>query len=156
MDGVFLTRHGYEDFKKEHEHLTKVRRREISKAIEKARDMGDIRENAEYHAAKEEQASTERRIADLENIISRTRIIDSENIDKDKAFLGAKLKVQCLDDNEQEEYILVSEAEADFEKNKISVVSPLGKALLGHKKGDVVQVKIPAGIVKYKILGITR
>jgi len=156
MDEVFLTRHGYEDFKKEHEHLTKVRRREISKAIEKARELGDLRENAEYQAAKEAQASTERRIAELENIISRTRIVDSEDIDKDKALLGAKIKIQCLDDKEKEEYTLVSEAEADFDKNKISTVSPLGKALLGHKKGDVVQVKIPAGIVKYKILEITR
>ncbi|MCM8812646.1 MAG: transcription elongation factor GreA [Candidatus Omnitrophica bacterium] len=153
---IFLTRQGYEEKKKEYEHLTRFRRRELADAIEKARLLGDLRENAEYHAAKEAQAHNERRIAELENIISRARIVESENVDADKALIGATVKLRCLDDGELEEYTLVSEAEADFSRNKLSVSSPLGKGLVGHKKGAVVEVRVPAGVVKYEILEITR
>ncbi len=153
---VFLTREGYDELKKEYDHLIRVRRREFSKAIEQARAHGDLRENAEYHAAKEAQGLNEKRIAELGEILSHTRIVENENIDKDKALLGAKVKVRTAHDNEVDEYILVSEAEADFDKNKISVSSPLGKGLLGHKEGDVIQVKIPAGIITVEILQISR
>lgn len=156
QEDVFLTREGYDELKKEYDHLTRVRRREFSKAIEHARALGDLRENAEYQAAKEAQGLNEKRIAELEGILSHTRIVEDENIDKDKALLGAKVKVRTAHDNEVDEYTLVSEAEADFDKNKISVTSPLGKGLLGHKEGDVIQVKIPAGIITVEILRISR
>lgn len=153
---MFLTREGFDQLKKEHEKLIRVKRREISNAIEKARALGDLRENAEYQAAKEAQSLNEKRIAELEDMIARGRIIDDEKIDKDKALLGAKVKIRVVNDNETEEYTLVSEAEADFSQNKISVSSPLGKGILGYKKGDVVQVKIPAGMMTIEILEISR
>ncbi|MCP4650723.1 MAG: transcription elongation factor GreA [PVC group bacterium] len=153
---VFLTRDGYEKLKKEYEHLKKVKRPEISRAIEKAREFGDLKENAEYHAAKEAMGMSEARISELEDIISRGRIVDDENIDKDKVLLGATVKIRDVADNEIEEYMLVSEAEADFSQNKISTASPLGQGILGHKKGDIVQVKIPAGMMTIEILEITR
>jgi len=153
---VFLTRDGYEGLKKKYEHMKGARRREISLAIEKARAMGDLRENAEYQAAKEAQALNEARVAELEGLISHARIIDNENIDSDKALLGAIVKIRMAADNEIEEYMLVSEAEADFSKNKISITSPLGQGLLGHKTGDVVQVKIPSGVITLEILEIKR
>ena len=156
MADVFLTRGGYEDLKKEYENLVKKKRRTISAAIEKARELGDLRENAEYHAAKEAQSLNEARIAELENMLSQARIIDDENIDKDKVLLGANVKIRVVNDNEIEEYFLVSEAEADFNKNKISVTSPLGKGMLGHKVGDVVEVKIPTGTLTVEILEIKR
>ena len=156
MQDVFLTKDGYDTLKKEYDDLKKGKRREISAAIEKARALGDLKENAEYHAAKEAMSFNERRIAELEATLSHARIIDNENIDKDKVLIGATVKIRVVSDNEIEEYLLVSEAEADFSKNKISVTSPLGKGILGHKVGDVVQVKIPAGMMTIEVLEINR
>ena len=156
LGDIFLTRQGYEDKKKEYNYLKTVKRKQISDAIEKARALGDLKENAEYHAAKEAAAHNERKIAELENIISRARILDDENIDADKILIGATVSLECLDDGEQEKYTLVCEQESDFSKNKISVTSPIGKALIGHKKGDTIQVNVPAGIIKYKILDVSR
>ena len=156
MADTFLTREGYEKLKKEYDELTNKKRRDLSAAIEKARALGDLRENAEYQAAKEAQALNETRISELENMISSARILDEEDIDKDKAFLGARVKILVAGDNEVEEYTLVSEAESDFSKNKISVSSPLGKGMLGHKVGDILQIKVPAGMMTVKILEINR
>jgi transcription elongation factor GreA len=156
MGDVFLTREGYEELKKEHEFLVKKKRQEISKAIGHARELGDLKENAEYHAAKEAQSLNEARITELEDTLSRVRILDNENIDKDKVLLGAKVKIKVVTDNEIEEYTIVSEAEADFSRNKISVSSPLGKGMVGHKVGDVIQVKVPNGFMTIEILEISR
>ncbi|MCG2712060.1 MAG: transcription elongation factor GreA [Candidatus Omnitrophica bacterium] len=156
MKNVFLTREGYDTLKKEYELLKKGKRREISDAIEKARALGDLKENAEYHAAKEAMSLNERRVSELEATLSHARIIDNENIDKYKVLIGATVKIRVISDNEIEEYMLVSEAEADFSKNKISVTSPLGQGILGHKAGDVVQVKTPAGMMSIEILEIKR
>ncbi len=152
---IFLTRQGFDELKKKCEML-KIKRQELSGTIKKARELGDLKENAEYHAAKETQGLAEARINEIENILSKGRIIDDERIDKDKVLIGAKIKIRVVNDNEIEEYMLVSDAEADFSKNKISITSPLGKGILGHKVGDVVQVKIPAGFMIIEILGITR
>lgn len=154
--GVFLTRPGYEKLKKEYEQLKKIQRSKISKAIEKARALGDLRENAEYQSAKEAQSLNEKKIAELEHVLSRARFMDTEDIDISKILLGAKVKLNCLDDNGIEEYMLVSEAEADTSQNKISITSPIGQGLLGHEQGDIVEVTVPAGKIKYKILDITR
>ena len=156
MKDVFLTKDGHDKLTKEYEQLKSGKRREISAAIETARALGDLKENAEYHAAKEAMSFNERRIAELEAILGHARIIDGENIDKDKVLIGAKVKIRVVNDNEIEEYLLVSEAEADFNENKIAVTSPLGQGILGHKVGDVVQVKIPAGMMTIEILEITR
>jgi len=155
-DDVYLTREGYEKLREELEYLKGTRRRELSKAIEKARSHGDISENAEYDAAKEAQGLNEKRIAELEGKLSHTRMIDGENIPKDEARVGATVKLKDLNTGEEIAYILVSEAEADFSENKISITSLVGKALLGRKEKDEVQIKIPAGILKYKVVKISR
>ena len=156
MDDVYLTREGYEKLMHELQHLKTVKRREISKAIGAARELGDISENAEYDAAKENQAHNEKKIAELGDKLSRARIIEHENIPKDRALIGATLKLKDLDTEEELQYTLVSEVESDFEQNKISITSPVGKALLNHKKNDVVEINVPAGALKYKILDISR
>lgn len=153
---VYLTREGYEKLRKELEHLKTVRRRELSKEISKARAHGDISENAEYDAAKEAQAFNEKRIAELENKLGRARIIDDENISKDEVCIGATVKLKDLDSGEALQYTLVSEVEADYSRGKISTTSPVGKGLLGHKENETVEISIPAGMLRYKILKILR
>ena len=153
---VYLSHKGYEKLKKELERLKKVERRALSKEIAVARGHGDLRENAEYKAAKEAQALNEKRIAELEMKLTNTEIIDDSKISKDEILVGATAKLRDLDTKEEQEYTLVSEVEADFSQGKISITSPIGKGLLGHKKNDVVKIEVPAGILKYKVLKITR
>ncbi len=153
---LYLTREGYEKLVEELDNLRNVRRREISKAIAEARAHGDISENAEYDAAKDAQAQNEKRIADLEHKLSSAKILDDSNMPKDEVLIGATVKLQDVDSKEEMEYTLVSEEEADYEKNKISTSSPVGSSLLGHKVNDVVQIKIPAGTLNYKVLKISR
>lgn len=156
MDEIYLTRKGYENLCEELERLRNVKRREITKAIAEARAQGDLSENAEYDAAKEAQAQNEIKIVEIENKLSRARIIDEENMSKEEALIGATVCIEDLDSGEKLEYTLVSAEEADYNQNKISVSSPVGGGLLGHKKNDIVEIKIPAGILKYKILKISR
>ncbi len=156
MKEIYLTRAGYQKLIEELETLKNVKRRKISKEIGEARSHGDIGENAEYDAAKEAQGLNEQRIAGLELKLSYARIIDDENIAKDRVLIGAKLKLLDLESNEELEYMLVSEEEADFDQGKISFSSPVGSALMNHKENDIVEIKIPAGILKYKILKISR
>ncbi|MFA5115557.1 MAG: transcription elongation factor GreA [Candidatus Omnitrophota bacterium] len=156
MDDIYLTQGGYEKLIQELEYLRNVKRKKISEAIAQARAQGDISENAEYDAAKDAQALNEQRISELEDKLARARIIDNEDIDSDEALLGAKVKLKDLDTEEEIEYLLVSELEADYDSGKISVTSPVGKGLLGHKKGEEVEIKIPAGVLRYKILEVTR
>ncbi len=152
---IHLTPEGHEKLTKKLEHLKGARRRELSKAIGVARAHGDISENAEYDAAKEAQGMNEKKIAELEIKLAGAEIL-SDNISKDEALIGATLKLKDMDSGEEFEYILVSELEADFSQNKISINSPIGKGLLGHKKNKVVKITVPAGILKYKILKISR
>ncbi len=156
MGDVYLTRQGYEKLREELESLKTVRRRELSKEIEKARAHGDLSENAEYDAAKEAQALNEKRIAELEDKLARARILDDEDIPQDEVLIGATVRLKDLDSKDVLEYTLVSEVEADFSQGKISVTSPVGKGLLGHKENETVEIKIPAGILRYKILKISR
>lgn len=153
---IYLTRAGYEKLTEELERLKTVKRREFSRAIGEARAHGDISENAEYDAAKDAQAMNEKRIAELESKLAQARILDDENIPKDEVLIGATVKLEDLDTQEELEYTFVSEVEADYTQNKISVVSPVGKGLLGRKLGEVVQIKIPAGTLRYKIINISR
>jgi len=156
MERVHLTREGYEKLIHDLEYLKKIKRKEISKAIEHARSLGDLRENAEYHAAKEAMANNEKKINELEEKLSRAEIIDRSKLSTDKAYLGTKLKILDLDTKEEIEYLLVGQDEADPLSGLISITSPVGKALLGHKEGDELSVDVPAGILRYKIIKISR
>ncbi|MFB3919917.1 MAG: transcription elongation factor GreA [Candidatus Velamenicoccus archaeovorus] len=156
MEDVFLTQKGYEQLREELEFLKTTKRREISQAIAKARAMGDLSENAEYDAAKEAQGHLEKRIVELEDKLSRARIIENENIPTDKVYIGACVKLRDEDTKEESAYTLVSPAEADYTQNKLSIESPIGKALLGRKAGEIVEIQVPAGILKYKIIEISR
>ena len=156
MERVYLTREGYEKLRKELEHLKTVRRRELSRAIGEARSHGDISENAEYDAAKEAQGLNEKKIAELEEKLGSAQILDGASIPKDAALIGATVKLKDMSSGEELEYTLVSEPEADYAQGKISISSPVGKSLLNHKKNDTVEIKVPAGVLKYKILKISR
>ncbi|MBL7157025.1 MAG: transcription elongation factor GreA [Candidatus Omnitrophica bacterium] len=156
MSDIYLTPEGYEKIRKELERLKGPKRRELSKAIGKARDYGDISENAEYDAAKDAQGHNEARIAKLEEKLARGQIIDDSKIAKDEALIGATVKLKDMATKEEVDYTLVSELEADIMEGKISVTSPIGQGLLGHKKNEVVEISVPAGKIKYKILKISR
>ena len=156
MEDVYLTREGYEKLMQELEYLKTVKRRELSKAMGVAIDHGDISENAEYDATKEAQGLNEKKIAELEGKLACAKIIEDENIPKDQVLIGAIVKLKDLDTEEEMEYTFVSELEADYSQGKISVTSPIGKGLLGHKEKETVEISIPAGTLKYKILKISR
>ncbi len=153
---IYLSREGYEKMCNELDHLKNVRRKELSRAIEHARQQGDLSENAEYDSAKDAQALNEKRIAELEDKLCRARIIENEDISADEARIGATVKLKDLDSGEEFSYTLVAEEEADYDQNKISISSPVGKALLGHKAGDQVEIKAPARALCYQIMDITR
>ena len=152
----YLTREGYEKLRKELDYLKNTKRRELSKAIGQARAHGDISENAEYDAAKEAQGLNEKKIAELQATLATAQILDDEFMSKDEVLIGATVKLKDLKSQEEVEYRLVSEDEADYSENKISVSSPVGGALLNHKVGVTVEINVPAGILKYKILKISR
>jgi len=151
-----LTQEGYEKLRKELDFLQTTKRQEVIQAIAVARAHGDLKENAEYDAAKNEQAFLEKRIADLDDILSDSVIIDETDIDTSKVYLGAK--VTLLDKKRKKEvlYMLVSQAEANFADGKISADSPVGAALLGKGEGDDVEISIPAGVLQYTVLKIAR
>jgi transcription elongation factor GreA len=155
MERVYLTRAGYEKLVEELENLIKVKRREISQAIEHARSLGDLKENAEYHSAKEAMAKNEARISELEDKLSRVEIIEESEVNSDKAYIGVKLTLLDLDSDAEIEYTLVGQDEADAVAGLISVTSPVGKALLGRGRDEIVEIKVPAGTLKYKIIKIS-
>ncbi len=156
MADIYLTEEGYQKLVKDLEHLKTVKRRQLSKAIGVARDHGDISENAEYDAAKEEQAFNEKKIAKLEANLACVCILNNEEMPKDRILIGATVELEDLDTEEKLAYMLVSEVEADYKQGKISVSSPVGKGLISHKEGETVEIKIPAGILRYKVLKISR
>jgi len=156
MGIIYLSCEAYDKLQKDLKQLKTVKRRQLSKEIEKARDHGDISENAEYDAAKEAQGLNEKRIAELEEKLSQSQILEDADIPKDEALLGATIILKDMGSGEKIDYKLVSDLEADFAKGKISVSSPVGKGLLGHKKNEIVEINVPAGVLKYKIVKITR
>ena len=153
---MYMTLEGYQKLEAELNHLIKVRRREVADKLETARSMGDLRENAEYDAAKEEKVMLEQKIGEISGKLSSAQILDNMDIPADQAFIGATVLLKELDTGEKVEYMLVSEAEADFFENKISIESPVGKGLLGHREGDSVKIQVPKGTIRYKILKISR
>ena len=156
MADVYLTREGHRKLMDELGYLKTVKRRQLSEAIGQARAHGDISENAEYDAAKDAQGMNEKRVAELEEKLAHCHILDDSAMSKDEVLIGATVKTKDMATDEELEYMLVSEIEADYEHNKISVTSPVGKGLLGYKVGEVAEIKIPAGTLKYKIIKISR
>ena len=156
MASVFLTKESYDKLKADLQQLKSVGRAEAGAALADAREKGDLSENAEYDAAKEEQAKLEKRIAQLEMALSDVRILDEKEIDDSKVSILTTVKVKNLKANKEFIYKMVSEIEADFKTGKLSVISPIGKGLLGHKKGDKVMIQTPAGVMEYQVLDIKK
>jgi transcription elongation factor GreA len=150
----YLSREGYEKLDEELRDLKIRGRKEIAQAISEARAKGDLSENAEYDAAKEEQGKLETRISELENALANARILDEDDINTDKAYLLSTVTIYNHNVGKEVKYQLVSKDEADFKKNKISVSSPIGEAILGKEIGDTVEVKVPAGKLKLEIKNI--
>jgi transcription elongation factor GreA len=151
---VILTSEGYEKLKQEIEELSTVKRREVAERIRVAREFGDIAENAEYDDAKNEQMLLEHRIATLEERLRDARVISKKDVAKDVVSIGSKVKLRDVAARETVEYHIVGSAEANPAQNKLSNESPVGKAIIGKKKGETVEVSAPRGTLKYKILEI--
>jgi len=156
MKDIHVTRVGEMKIRDELKQLKEVRRPQILHDLNEARRKGDLSENAEYTAAREEQRLNEARIHQLEIMVRNVRIIDDSRIPSDKAYIGARVDLEDLDTGEELHYILVNEVEADFKARKISTVSPIGKTLLGKGIGDIAEITIPKGILKYKVTKISR
>ena len=156
MKDIHVTRVGEMKIRDELKQLKEVRRPQILHDLVEARRKGDLSENAEYTAAREEQRLNESRIHQLEVMVRNVRIIDDSRIPDDKAYIGARVDLEDLDTGEELHYILVNEVEADFTARKISTVSPIGKTLLGKSIGDIVEITVPKGILIYKITKISR
>ena len=154
MDQIPVTTQGFAALKKELEKLKTVDRPEIIKAIEVARAHGDLSENAEYHAAKERQSFIEGRIGELSYKIGKAKVIDPNSVPKDVIRFASRVLVENLDTEEEQEYMIVGEDEADIKKGKISVTSPLGSALIGKELGEEAIVQAPGGKRVYEVVDI--
>jgi transcription elongation factor GreA len=151
---VLLTPEGYEKLKQEIEYLSNDKRREVADRIRVAREFGDISENAEYDDAKNEQAMLEHKIAQLEDRLAAARVIETGDVDLSVVSIGAKVRLKDVDANQTVEYWIVGSAEANPAESKLSNESPVGKAIIGKKKGETVEVSAPRGSLKFKILDI--
>ena len=154
MKEVILTREGYDKLKQEIEYLSTEKRREVAERIRVAREFGDIAENSEYDDAKNEQAMLEHRIALLEERLLAARVISKGEVSKDTVSIGSRVRLRDVDAKETVEYHIVGSAEANPAEHRLSNESPVGKAIMGHKKGETVEVPTPRGSLKYKILEI--
>ena len=153
---VLVTQEGYDNLEKELEYLKTEKRTEIAERIKVALGFGDLSENSEYDEAKNAQASNEIKIAELENKIRYARIIDESEIDTKAVQVGNKVKILDMEYDEELEYTIVGSTEVDLSQNKISNESPIGSALLGAKKNQVIEAQTPAGVAKYKVLAIKK
>ena len=153
---VVLTYDGLKKMEEELENLKTVRRKDVAEKIKEARGQGDLSENAEYDAAKEEQAEIEARIVVLEKMLRNAEVIDDDEVSSEVISVGSKVKLFDMEFDEEIEYIIVGSAEADPMNGKISNESPVGLGLLGHKVGEVVTVEAPAGSVEFKVLEINK
>ena len=154
-EDIYLTREFFHKLHDEFERLKKESLR-ISKEIETARLQGDLSENAEYDAAKEAQAYNAARRSDLEDKLARAKIIEDQDIPSDKIYIGAIATLKDMDTDEEMRYMLVSAEESSYEDNKISILSPIGKSLLGHGEGEELEIEVPAGALKYRVLKVER
>ena len=152
----YYTEEGLKELRDKLDHLKDIERPRASQAIGEARDKGDLSENAEYDAAKEAQGMLEMEISKLEETLSNARIIDESKLDSSKVLVHSKVKIKNLTNSATMEYMLVAQSEANLAQGKISVDSPIGKGLLGKKLGDIAEIEIPNGNVKFEILEISR
>lgn len=153
---AYYTEEGLKKLMDELHHMRSVERPHLSQQIADARDKGDLSENAEYHAAKEEQGLLEARIAKLEEVVANARVIDSSQMDTSKAYIHTTVKVIQVGSGTERSFTLVAESESDIKTGKISVSSPIGKGLLGKAVGEVAEVTTPAGTTRFKVIGISR
>lgn len=149
-----ITKEGFDKVQEELDHLIKVEREELKTTIAEARELGDLKENAEYHAAKEKQAQVEGRIAQLQGIIATSQVINPSEIQSDKIVFGATVTILNVETDESVTYKLVGESESDMKQGKVSYNSPLGKALIGKEEGDSVIVRAPKGDIEYEVENI--
>lgn len=152
----YYTAEGFKKLKDELAFLEQVERPRVSQEIADARDKGDLSENAEYHAAKEEQSLLETKIAKLKNVVANARIIDESKLDTSKILIHSIVKIKNLTNNMEFSYTLVAYSESNIRQGKLSVNSPIGKGLLGKKVNDIVEIQVPNGIMKFEILEISR
>lgn len=152
----YYTAEGLKKLRDELQHLKDVERVKASKAIAEARDKGDLSENAEYDAAKEAQGMLEMRISKLEDTLAGARLIDESQLDTSKALVLSNVKIKNQTNGMELNYLLVADGEADLAAGKISVNSPIGKGLLGKSVGDIAEIQVPNGVIKFEILEITR
>ena len=153
---LILTRQGFRRIEEELEKLTTVRRHEVAEHIRDAKAFGTIEESAEYETAKNEQAFVEGRILELKNILQAARIVEDSDAPTNEVGIGSVVTVKDLEMDEQWDYTIVGSVEADPDEDRISNESPIGQALIGRKVGDVVDIKIPAGVARYEIMAIRR
>ncbi|MBS9774115.1 MAG: transcription elongation factor GreA [Tenacibaculum sp.] len=152
----YYTEEGLKKLKDELAYLEQVERPRVSQEIADARDKGDLSENAEYHAAKEEQSLLETKIAKLKSVVSNARVIDESQLDISKVLIHSIVKIKNLTNNMEFTYTLVADSESDVRNGKLSVNSPIGKGLLGKKVGDTAEIQVPSGLMKFEILEISR
>jgi len=153
-DRIPMTRDGYEKVKAELAHLHDVKMLEVTKRVAAARDLGDLSENAEYHAAREDQGLLQAQIDLLRSKLAKAYIVDPNQLPKDTVVFGAKVKVMDLDMDEEETFELVGPGQDDPDKNRILTTSPIGQGLLGKKKGEVAEIEVPRGTIRFKVLEI--
>ena len=157
MDNVsYYTKEGLKKIKDELNHLRDIERPKASNAIAEARDKGDLSENAEYDAAKEAQGMLEMKISKMEGVVSNARLINESQLDLSKVLVLSKVTIKNLNNQMEMNYTLVAESEADLKSKKISVNSPIGKGLLGKKVGEIAEVNVPSGTLKFEIISINR
>ena len=156
MNQAILTREGFEKLRLELQHLKTKKRVEVAKQLETARAHGDLRENAEYDAAKNEKFQLESRIRTLEEKLATAKVVEIKNAPTDKVYFGTVVDLKNKKTGDVVTFQFVADDEADISKGKISINSPIGKSLLGHQKGETVEVRVPVGVVPYEILKISR
>jgi transcription elongation factor GreA len=150
-----ISREGYEKLKADLDRMQNGEMIEMAKRIAAARDMGDLSENAEYHAAREDQGMLQARIDALKDKLARANIVDRANLPNDAVVFGAQVRVKDLDTDEEETYVLVGPGEEDYDQNKILTTSPIGQGLLGKKVNEIAEIKVPRGKMRYQVLEIS-
>jgi len=154
-DRIPMTREGYDKLKAELDRMRNVEMIEVTKRVAAARDMGDLSENAEYHAAREDQGMLEARIRDLSDRLAHAVIVDMSSLPKDMVAFGSRVKVMDLDIDEEETFELVGPGQENPDKGRILTTSPIGQGLIGRKKGEEVEIQVPRGTIRFKILEIS-
>lgn len=155
MEQYPITREGYEKLKAQLDYMENVEMVQIAKRIAAARELGDLSENAEYHAAREDQGILQAKINELKARLARAYIVDSSTLPSGEVVFGCKVRVKDLDSGDEEMFHLVGPGQEDYAQNKILTTSPIGKGLLGKKVGDIAEIQVPAGLVRFEILEIT-